>query len=145
MATAAIRDRTTKPGARISAAPISVANRKETKARMKKRARPMIPMGETIAQQLDDKLKPWAWANLDAQKHVWISFLNEVYPITKFPLMKERYPRIEVKKGTVACLPHQYYRVFTRDNSPAKGSTMTMGEFLENFAPSSIQHVEENA
>lgn len=82
----------------------------------------------------DENLKPYLWANDDkAQAHYLESYLHE-----KYPKMVDKFPKIKVPAGKVGGIPHRYYKIFTRDGTPAKGRNMPMDENLEMFANNSI-------
>lgn len=81
---------------------------------------------------IDPNLDPWCWLNDDAQTHVFVSFLEEKYPDRVDPK-----PRLEAQPGKLLFLDHQYYRIWTRDNSPAKGRRLTRNEAVEEYAPRS--------
>jgi hypothetical protein len=81
----------------------------------------------------DHNLRPWCWLNDDTQTHVWKSFLTE-----KYPQFREDMPQFTVKPGKIAFLPHRYYKIYTRDDSPARGKEMTRNEAVEAFADASF-------
>lgn len=102
---------------------------------------------------LDENLKPWIFVNESKQTAVWISYLNTgmapnaakkfaglkaPYPLSLFPHMWERYPRIESKPGRPVALPHRYYFIETRDGSSVEGRELQMNEALEQFAEKSL-------
>ena len=89
--------------------------------------------------QLDPNLEPCYWANRDrVQSHYLTSVLSEQYigEIDQFPV-------IECKAGTATMMPHRYYKVSTRDGSPARGG-MILGEALEALAKASVNASELN-
>lgn len=82
----------------------------------------------------DPDMKPWYWLNTDkAQTHHFVSFLNEVYP-----LKTEIAHKIEAKPGYVTMLPHRYFRVWTRDLTPAKGKIL-IADAAEEYSPKSFR------
>lgn len=100
---------------------------------------------------LDQNLKPWCFLNESHQTAVWVSYLNTgipgkmgqagvaaPYPLNLFPHMWERHPRIISKPGKICALPHRYYFVTTRDDSPVKGREMGMDETLEEYADATL-------
>lgn len=94
-------------------------------------------------ESVDENLKPWVWLNDDTQSHVFRSMLGEKYPVTLFPQMWERHPKITCKPGRLVVLPHRYYKIFTRDDSPAKGKQMFLNEAVENYSEKSLYRGEE--
>jgi len=90
---------------------------------------------------LDENLRNFFITNTSNQTIRFISFLNEasVYPLEKFPQMKERYALIEVKPGKSKVIPHKYYKVHTRDGSPATFEMGTMNEATEALANSTLK------
>jgi len=101
--------------------------------------------------QIDQDLTPWVFLNKGKSTAVWISYLNTgipakgttpakpaPYPLNLFPHMWERHPRILAKPGKPCALPHRYYYIVTRDDSPVQGAEMGMDEAIEQFTPKSL-------
>lgn len=67
------------------------------------------------------------WKNEDTQSHFFVSFLKE-----KFPGAQEKrgLEKIEARPGEIAVLPHKFYRIYSRDNTPCRGSWLQGVEVL---------------
>lgn len=78
------------------------------------------------------------WWNMDkAQSHYFVSVLHEHYP-----QMKEAFEtKFEVPAGKVVWLLHRYYKIFTRDNTPAKGGWVKE-DAIHELPPSMLMRPE---
>lgn len=86
---------------------------------------------------LDEKMKPRYWKNNDAQDHYFVSYLKKKYP--SFP---DLYPKIIAKHDKVTLIPHGYYTVHSRDDSPINGSWI-IGEQVEDVPTSALSHGDQ--
>lgn len=86
-------------------------------------------------QAFDQNLSPAYWHNQDkAQIHVFKSFIT-----TKYKKYPEHRPRIVCKPGYVTLIPHKYYTIHSRDDTPIKGAWL-IGEQIEDASRSSLSH-----
>lgn len=94
-------------------------------------------------ENLDPMLKNWVIANSGTQTIILKSILQKTYSLETYPQMKERHEKIEIKPGRVKIIPHRYYTVHTRDDSPATFKELTMNEAIEIFPKKVIQQPDE--
>jgi len=78
----------------------------------------MKQIGTIDAQAIHDKnLVPTYWMNDDkAQTHYFRSYIKDVYPG-----FIESFPVLACRASMMIYLPHKYYTIHTRDNTPATG------------------------
>lgn len=87
----------------------------------------------------DEKMSPRYWRNNDAQDHVFVSRLPQVYPT--FP---DVYPKIIAKSHKITLIPHGYYVIYTRDDTPAKG-TWIVGEQVEDYSEKTLSRGDQSS
>lgn len=96
---------------------------------MKTTKRPLIDANQNV----DADLNHWVYYNDGASTAALVSFLQERYPLNLYPQMKEQHARIEIRPGQAVLVPHGYYKVFSRDDSPVKLKKVSVNDAMRIF------------
>lgn len=95
-------------------------------------------VGENTSAYVDPMLVPWLCLNTGASSFSLVSNMHRAYPAEHFPWMKDPVPKILLKPGRPTVIPHRYYDVHSRDDSPITFKEMQMDEGVEEFNPNSL-------